>query len=315
MSKFWKQLGWVLIFVSAHLALFLALAHAQTPSSGIDQKLMTSARAGDATAQISVAHAYSEGQSVPQDYAQAALWYRKAAEQGEHKAEFDLGLLFSEGKGVTQDDGQAAGWYRKAAEQGDRYAQRKLGSLYEDGFGVAQDYNQAVSWYHKAADQDDPEAQYKLGQMYYGGQGVQQDYTMAVFWDRRAAEQGNKLAKYLLDTMVAREANQREERDSTIKEAVLAGAGVCLALLLYYNWQMLISRGKKLIPRTLRAKQLAVLLFVASWCCVCCLYEAFDSWAMRHPINALATALLFSAPALIFGAVSLWWLTQAKNEA
>jgi hypothetical protein len=48
---------------------------------------------------------------------------------------------------------------------------------------------------------------------------------------------------------------------------------------------------------------LAVLLLVASWCSVSSLCQLFDPWMMRHPINAAATAVLFSAPAVIFGAV------------
>ena len=86
-----------------------------------------------------------------------------------------------------------------------------------------------------------------------------------------------------------------------------------LASLLFRNREKLICRGKKLIPRTLRTKQLAALLLVASWCSVSCLYQLFDPRLMRHPIDAAATALLFSAPAVIFGAVYLWWLSQGNK--
>jgi TPR repeat protein len=34
---------------------------------------------------------YDNGQGVPQDYATAVRWYRKAAEQGYAKAQFNLG--------------------------------------------------------------------------------------------------------------------------------------------------------------------------------------------------------------------------------
>ena len=74
----------------------------------------------------------------------------------------------------------------------------------------------------------------------------------------------------------------------------------------------LIGYSKRLVPRTSCGKQLAVLLLVGSWCSACCLYQALDPVLMLHPINAAVTALLFSASALIFGAVSLWWLSQAK---
>ena len=42
--------------------------------------------------------AYSNGLGVGQDYAQAAAWYRKAAEAAQN----DLGLMYRNGKGVPQ---------------------------------------------------------------------------------------------------------------------------------------------------------------------------------------------------------------------
>jgi TPR repeat protein len=51
------------------------------------------------------------------DYAAAASWYRKAAEQGDARAQFNLGIMYAEGEGVPQDYAVAASWFRKAAEQ------------------------------------------------------------------------------------------------------------------------------------------------------------------------------------------------------
>jgi len=53
---------------------------------------------------------------VSKDYAQAAVWYRKAAERGDAGSQFDLGTLYDKGQGVPQNYSEAAGWYRKAAE-------------------------------------------------------------------------------------------------------------------------------------------------------------------------------------------------------
>ena len=51
--------------------------------------------------------AYSFGYGVPQDYAEAAEWYRKTAEQGETKAQNSLGISYWRGQGVAQDYIQA----------------------------------------------------------------------------------------------------------------------------------------------------------------------------------------------------------------
>jgi TPR repeat protein len=89
---------------------------------------------------------YDSGRGVSHDYAEAALWYRKAAEQGDSDAQESLGNLHYKGQGVPQDDAQAATWFRKAAEQGDAGAQYHLGGLYFWGRGVPQDYVEAYFW-------------------------------------------------------------------------------------------------------------------------------------------------------------------------
>jgi uncharacterized protein len=52
---------------------------------------------------------------VPQDYAQALIWYRKAAEQGDARAQFGLGLMYADGHGVPQDYVRAHMWFNIAA--------------------------------------------------------------------------------------------------------------------------------------------------------------------------------------------------------
>jgi len=79
-------------------------------------------------------------------FAQAAYWYRKAAEQGLAGAQFLLGNAYDKAKGVPQDYAQAAIWYRKAAEQGFPEAQSILGILYSEGKGVPQDFAEAYFW-------------------------------------------------------------------------------------------------------------------------------------------------------------------------
>jgi TPR repeat protein len=94
----------------------------------------------------------------------------------------DRGPVYDAGQGVTQDAAQAALWYRKAADQGDVEAQFNLGELYREGRGVPLDLAQAAAWYRKAAEQDEANAQVRLGGLYFLGQGVPQDYAEADFW-------------------------------------------------------------------------------------------------------------------------------------
>ncbi len=99
------------------LALFLlsALANAQPPSDR--PPLKERAAAGDPEAQFSLGKNYEAGRSgLKQDYAEAASWYRKAADQGNVYAQASLGILYHSGKGLPHDDVQSEMWLTISAE-------------------------------------------------------------------------------------------------------------------------------------------------------------------------------------------------------
>jgi len=52
---------------------------------------------------------------VPQDYAEAAKWYRKAAEQGDANAQSNLGIMYAKGQGLPQNYVLAHMWYNITA--------------------------------------------------------------------------------------------------------------------------------------------------------------------------------------------------------
>ena len=64
-------------------------------------------------------------------------------------AQFNLGVLYNDGRGVQQDYAAAALWYRKAADQGHAGAQCNLAILYNHGTGFAQDHAEAIMWFTK----------------------------------------------------------------------------------------------------------------------------------------------------------------------
>jgi len=74
----------------------------------------------------------------------------RQAQAGNQRAQFNLALMYRNGTGVSKDPAQAASWYRKAAEQGFDLAQRALGEMYEQGEGVPKDLYQAMHWYWHA---------------------------------------------------------------------------------------------------------------------------------------------------------------------
>ena len=71
-----------------------------------------------------------------------------------------LSSLSDTGQGVAEDKAEAAKWYRKAAERGHAQAQSNLGRSYDNGEGAAKDEVEAVKWDRRAAEQNHADAQY-----------------------------------------------------------------------------------------------------------------------------------------------------------
>ncbi len=85
------------------------------------------------------------------NYETAMKIWLPMAESGDPKAQNYVGEIFEKGLGVAPDFALAAQWYRKAADQNYRAAQINLGQLYERGQGVNYSMEQALAWYRKAA--------------------------------------------------------------------------------------------------------------------------------------------------------------------
>ena len=159
------------------------------------------AEQGHAGAQYLLGEMYYDGHGVEQDYTTALKWYRRSAEQNQAGAPFGLGRMYYFGKGVPQDHAEAAKWFRHAAQQDDHRAQFALGLMYEEGEGVPQDYLEAVKWYRRSAEQGYADAQANLGSMFYFGKGVVKDYAAAIRWYRRGAERNQAHALFGLGRM------------------------------------------------------------------------------------------------------------------
>jgi uncharacterized protein len=107
--------------------------------------------------QLEDAHeAYHSG-----DYATAQKLFTPLAEEGNPDAQRLLGSIYyyaEDGRGAAQDFAEAAKWWRRAANQGITVAQSNLGYMYAHGQGVPQDYVQAYLWFSVAAARGDADA-------------------------------------------------------------------------------------------------------------------------------------------------------------
>ena len=92
-----------------------AISAAAAAEQAIDPQLIAHAKAGDMVAQYTLGYDYFLGHGVPVDYVQAAIWWRKAADQGYPEAQNNLGVLYNSGKGVPQSYAEAYFWQNLAA--------------------------------------------------------------------------------------------------------------------------------------------------------------------------------------------------------
>lgn len=111
--------------VAVALSFTIAVCQVPTPpAKPLRERLLERAQKGEAEAQFELAKNYEGGRiGLPLDLAQAAHWYKQAAEQGEPYAEASLGLLYDFGKGVQRDYVQAYVWFERSASHltgGDR---------------------------------------------------------------------------------------------------------------------------------------------------------------------------------------------------
>jgi hypothetical protein len=148
------------------LALAIGQLAAAGQSPGVDPMVLAKANAGDAAAQVQA----GESSAAQHELAEAAAWYRKAADQGSVPGEMHLAALYRDGgKAFPRDMTQAAAWYRKAAEQGDPAAQGTMGTLYSVGQGVPRSDVEAYYWLDLAAAVKSPaQAQYAANRQVVG---------------------------------------------------------------------------------------------------------------------------------------------------
>ncbi|HZQ23673.1 MAG TPA: GAF domain-containing protein [Terriglobales bacterium] len=100
-----------------------------TSLPGTLEELRTVAEHGDANAQFALGSRYATGEDVPQDYAQAAQWFNRAAEQGHVVAQATLAAYYWGGMGVSKDISKAYFWSILARAGGDEGSKFRAAAL------------------------------------------------------------------------------------------------------------------------------------------------------------------------------------------
>src|SRR5580692_11466863 len=112
--------------ISAVLLLSVGCSPCLYPQERTLDELETSAAQGDAAAMFLVGYKFYNGDGVPQDYTEAARWFKLSADLEYSPAEFMLGGVYSLGQGIPKNlDAAVASWI-SAGEHGNAAAQNKL---------------------------------------------------------------------------------------------------------------------------------------------------------------------------------------------
>ncbi len=164
---------------------------------------------------LRVGQCHAQGWGRPVDKAQAAQWYRRAAESGLASAQTALGIVLQRGDGLERDDQAAVQWFSRAAQAGDSNAALALARAYEAGQGVGRDTVVAAQWLQRAADQRNPAAQLVLAQWYLNGQAVHRSALSAYAWASVATGTAARISE-------ATVADQLSQRGSSLRRQAAA---------------------------------------------------------------------------------------------
>ncbi len=125
--------------------------------------------------------------------------WRPQALAGDADAQFNLGQAYKLGRGVPQDLAQAADWFGRAAAQNHLQAQDNLGLvLYDMG-----NKGDALPWLQQSAMRGEPRAQFVMGAELFNGQRISRDWPRAYAFMKRAADAGLQRAAAALVQMDA----------------------------------------------------------------------------------------------------------------
>jgi uncharacterized protein len=176
-----NSIGWLSVVFLLSAITVQAKPNTQDEHPVTVAELQTKAAHGFVIQELELAADYFVGRGVPRDLAQAAYWYRKAADQGNPSAQTNLGYLYISGIGVTRDPAEAAKWYRRASSSLPD-AKVNLASLYMRGIGVKRDTDEALRLLRAAAEKGDGRADAYLGLANSLGSGIPIDRAAAEAW-------------------------------------------------------------------------------------------------------------------------------------
>ena len=186
--------------------------------------LAAEAEAGDADSQYRYGLVLERGVGgVPTDYAAAADWYRRAAEQEHVEAMLSLSTML-----LGSDPEAAVGLVVRAAELGSPEAQWRSGQLLAGRIfvpmsGISQDRDAAIQWFTRAAEQGHHRSEEALADLYTESEDPSGYGPSAELYRRSAEEGGSAWAALRMGMMYATGAGIGEDDAAALEWFSLLG--------------------------------------------------------------------------------------------
>jgi TPR repeat protein len=129
---------------------------ARETSPEFERELLRAGQLGSTHAHRVLGVVYETGNwSGPKDPAEAARWYRLAAEKGDAESQFHLGYMLLLGEGVPKNLDEGLMWLERAAAKEEFMAFPWLVDCYENGYGgVPIDAAKARQWRNRQEEYD-----------------------------------------------------------------------------------------------------------------------------------------------------------------
>jgi uncharacterized protein len=160
--------------------------------------------------------------TLPVDHIQQTERLLENAESASPEDKYNLGMRYERGTAVPQNYREAARWYRLSAMHAYPDAQYKLCEMSEHGRGVPQDYQEALRWCGLAADQGHGPAMFMLGRLYHTGHGVPRDVVRAHMWYNLSSAYGYEEGKRWRDRLAADDDSLQMTREQIAEAQKLA---------------------------------------------------------------------------------------------
>ncbi|MCD6027527.1 MAG: Tyrosine protein kinase:Serine/threonine protein kinase:Sel1-like repeat protein, partial [Solimicrobium sp.] len=167
----------------------------------------------NSAAQNAVGRMYQLGLGVPQDYKEAMVWYRTAADQGSADGFLSMGVLHQFGFGVPQDFKEAMACFKTAAHTNHSEAQFQIGLMYMKGLGVKQSDTNTVKYLTEADENNHPKAAFMLGESFLSRSYFRRDMAQALIWYKKASKAGNGDASYKLAELLMEARNKEDAHE------------------------------------------------------------------------------------------------------